>query len=188
MSMNHDLIDRHRDINVDHGWWGGIYDDFTSICKRMGISLDQHEPSFTGFWSQGDGASFTGVFRGTVAETAPETIRNYAPVDGELHRIADELCILGRVYYRAHARIWRQGRTPYCHSNTLRVSDLWPAEGDVDDWADEVHDAVEEGLNRLFRDLADWLYGTLEREYDYLTSDEVVWDTIRANELDREEV
>lgn len=186
--MNHDLIERHRDINVDHGWWGSIWDDFYSICKRMGITLDKHEPSFTGFWSQGDGASFTGRFDGSVADSAPETIRNYAPTDEELHRIADELCMLGRVYYRAYARIARQGRTHYCHSNTIRVSDFEPVDGGVDDWADEVHDAVEEGLNRLFRDLANWLYRTLEQEYDYLTSDEVVWETIQANELDKEEV
>ena len=31
------------------------------------------------------------------------------------------------------------------------------------------------------RDLARWLYRQLEREYDYLTSDESVDDAIRAN-------
>jgi hypothetical protein len=33
------------------------------------------------------------------------------------------------------------------------------------------------------RDLARWLYRTLEKEYDYLTSDEAVWEAIQANEL-----
>ena len=50
-----------------------------------------------------------------------------------------------------------------------------------------IHEAVEQGLQELFRDLAGWLYQTLEREYDHLTSDEEVWETIVANELHLEE-
>jgi hypothetical protein len=182
-----ELIERYRTISVDHEWWDSTYDDFKSICRRMGIDLDMGEPSFQGFWSQGDGASFTGIFNADIADTAPETIRNYAPIDKELHRIADELCMLGRVYYRAYAQIGRPYGSHHCHSHTMFVANYAPLEGDVDDWADEVHTAVETGLQGLFRDLADWLYNTLERKYDYLTSDEAVWGTIVANELDRED-
>lgn len=181
------LIERHREINVYYQWWDSTYDDFNAICRRMGITLEKHEPSFSGFWSQGDGASFTGAFVGDVAETAPQTIREYAPVDKELHRIADELCTLGRIYYRAYASIGRPYGTRYCHQYTMYVTFVEPYDGDPDDWADAVHTALEEGLQELFRDLAGWLYQTLEREYDYLTSDEAVWDGIVANELDKED-
>ena len=180
------LIERYQNINVDHEWWDSVYDDFHSICKRMGIDLDRHEPSFAGFWSQGDGASFTGIFNADVADTAPETIRNYAPIDKELHRIADELCMLGRIYYRAYARVGRPYGSHHCHQYTMFVTDYEPLVGDIDDWADEVHEAVEKGLQELFRDLAGWLYSTLEQEYDYLTSNEGVWDTIVANDMHKE--
>lgn len=182
-----ELIDRYRDINVDHDWWDLIYDDFNAICKRMGIDLDKQEPSFSGFWSQGDGASFTGSFSGSIADTAAEEIRNYAPLDTELHRIADELTLIGRIYYRAYARIGRPYGTHYCHQYTMYVTDFEPLESEVDDWADDIHEAVEQGLQELFRDLAGWLYRTLEQEYDYFTSDEEVWETIVANELHLEE-
>ncbi len=37
-------------------------------------------------------------------------------------------------------------------------------------------------VTEALRDLADWLYRQLEREYEYLTSDESVEETIIANE------
>lgn len=46
------------------------------------------------------------------------------------------------------------------------------------DMTADAEDAVSEAL----RDLARWLYRRLEREYDYLSSDEAVDETIEANE------
>jgi len=182
-----ELIERYRDINVDYDWWDAVYENFQLICKCMGVALDKGEPCFSGFWSQGDGASFTGTFNGEVGDNAPEEIRKHAPLDKELHRIADELCMLGRLYYRAYAHISRLYGTNYYHEHTMFVTGCEPVYGDADDWADTVNEAVEEGLQVLFRDLAGWLYGSLENEYDYLTSDEVVWDTIVSNGLNKEE-
>ena len=182
-----ELIERHRDINANHDWWDAVYEDFDIICKCMGIDVDKGEPCFSGFCSQGDGASFTGTFNGEVAENAPEEIRKHAPLDKKLHRIADELCMLGRLYYRAYAHISRLYGTNYYHQYTMFITGLEPMYGDADDWADAVHALVEDGLQDLFRDLAGWLYSSLDVEYDYLTSDEAVWDTIVANDLHKEE-
>ena len=41
---------------------------------------------------------------------------------------------------------------------------------------------AEKIVTEALRDLARWLYRQLEREYTYLTSDEVVDETIIANE------
>ena len=41
---------------------------------------------------------------------------------------------------------------------------------------------AEETVMEALRDLARWLYRQLEREYDYLTSDEAVDEAIVANE------
>ena len=40
---------------------------------------------------------------------------------------------------------------------------------------------AEEIVIEALRDLARWLYRQLEREYDYLTSDDVVDEAITAN-------
>lgn len=201
------LIEQYHDINVDYEWWDTLYDEFVHICEILGIEIDTrahrtmgggvvHRPRihFSGFCSQGDGASWSGCYRATVWEAgwkhkvstydeAPAKIREYAPKDEELHRIADELCFLARVYYPAYARVGSNSQ--YCHSGTMILSAFEPMEEDADDYAEEVHEHVETTLTDLFRDLADWLYAQLEKEYDYLTGDEAVWDAIQANELDQ---
>ena len=195
--MNEDnkkaLIERHRDINVKHDWWDSAYDDFYKICSIIGVDVDIGEPSFTGFASQGDGASFTGKYwphafdakaqeQHNFYELAPTKIREHAPEDTELHRIADELCMLSRVYFPLHINIARFGRSSYVHEQTMDCY-VEPMDGDPDDWAEEVHAHVQAEGEMLMRDLARWLYRTLEDEYDYLTSDEAVWAAILDNEL-----
>lgn len=190
------LIEQYRNINVDHVWWDEPYDMFHDVCTTLGIDLDKGEPSFCGFHSQGDGASFTGVYRAyyttyngvlqsLCSETAPNILRETYPQDTELHRIADELCVLSRVYFPVHAYI-RRHATHYVHANTM-TGMVEPMAGDPDDWAGEVYERVEQTFFRLMRDLADWLYARLEQEYEYLTSDEVVWEAIESNELNKEE-
>ena len=192
--MDKDLIDKHRHINVEHDWWDSVYDDFRQICEIIGIALNKDEPKSTGFWSQGDGASFTGQYRAYTqwgyagnsptlySETAPAKIREYAPEDEELHRIADELCMLSRVYFPLHISISRLRRSSYVHEQMMDCY-VEPMDGDPDGWAEEIHAYVQEQGTLLMRDLARWLYLTLEKEYDYLTSDEAVWEAIQANEL-----
>ena len=53
-------------------------------------------------------------------------------------------------------------------------------ERDSPSWQDLTADAEEVVIEAL-RDLARWLYRQLEREYDYLSSDEVVDEAIIAN-------
>lgn len=179
------LIERYRDINVDHYWWDATYDDFAAICKILGIDLSKNEPSFSGFWSQGDGASFTGIFSPFGIEKAPALMREHAPKDEELHRIADKLCEINLIYFaKFYGIIHRSGY--YCHSHTMSVEIYMGDEGG-DYWPDEVFSIVETTFLDLMRDLADWLYSKLEVEYDHLTSDEAVWDAIVANELDEVE-
>jgi hypothetical protein len=48
------------------------------------------------------------------------------------------------------------------------------------------YDKLEEDVQEAFRDHMRDLYKRLEEEYDYLTSYEVVWESIRANGLDEE--
>jgi hypothetical protein len=46
----------------------------------------------------------------------------------------------------------------------------------------QVQEDAEEVVADALRDLADWLYRQLQREYDYLTSDAAIDEVIRANE------
>ena len=52
-------IDSNRDYHIDsHNWWDPIIEGFTEEIEAIGMT-DIH-CAFSGFYSQGDGASFTG--------------------------------------------------------------------------------------------------------------------------------
>lgn len=191
MAYSQSFIDEHRDINTHHDWWDSVYDDFNQICTILGVALNEREPCFSGFWSQGDGASWTGrywPYRGETAvyDTAPDEIRNYAGDDEELYRIADELCLLARVYWPVCAKVSRSGR--YSHEHTMQIADwsFW-VDDDSHEMPSEILDHIETTLLELFQDLARWLYKTLEAEYDHLTSDEAVAETLEANEIEEDD-
>lgn len=170
----------------DHDWYEGVYEDFESVCKILGVRLDtravhlwgggaRRKPCiwFSGFWSQGDGASYDGRY--SHAKAAPRRIREHAPKDGELHRIADALhAIQRRNFFQLHAVVAHRGRGNDELSMAISVERDSPV---LQEMTADAEDAVIEAL----RDLACWLYRQLEREYEYLTSDAVVDAAILGN-------
>jgi hypothetical protein len=177
----------YRDGGVDHDWFEFVYDDFERICDILGVRLKtipvrlygggtRQKPCiwFSGFCSQGDGACFEGRYG--YAPAASRKIRDHAPKDAELHRIADALqAIQRRNFFQLHAAVAHRDR--YYHEYCMAIS----VERDSPTCQDITADA-EEAVIEALRDLARWLYRQLEREYDYLTSDEQVDEAIRANE------
>lgn len=140
--------------------------------RNMGGGINTSpEIMFSGFWSQGDGACFEGTYR--YKKGAAKAIRQHAPHDTELHRIADGLQkVQARNFYKLTASMAHSGH--YVHSGCMSVS----VEHADDRWR-TVSDEAD--LRELMRDFADWIYSQLQREYDYQTSDEVVDENIRAN-------
>ncbi|MFT6670530.1 MAG: hypothetical protein ACJAVZ_002000 [Afipia broomeae] len=177
----------YREGAFDHDWYDFVYDDFEHVCEIIGVQLKtrivrlcgggtRSKPCiwFSGFWSQGDGACFEGSY--SHAKGALRKIRDYAPQDDELHRIADTLqAIQRRNFYQLQAGIDHRGR--YYHEYCMSIS----VERDSPVYQDMTDDAEGTVIEAL-RDLARWLYRQLEREYDYQTSDEMVDEALRANE------
>lgn len=169
-----------REGGLNYEWWDSTIDDFRTIAGLMGITIDHKEIFFSGFWSQGNGASFYGEY--AYRQGAAKSVREHAPQDEELHRIADTLqAIQRRYFYQLSATVRRAyGAGNYCHENTVEVT-VSDRHGELDgiEAADTI-DAVTEAL----RDLMRWLYRTLEKEYEFLNSDEQVAETIEANEYE----
>jgi len=176
----------YREGCLDHDWYEFVYEDFERVCAILGVDLEtrfgrlygggpRQKPCiwFSGFWSQGDGASFEGRYHHEKA--ARRRIREYAPQNEELHRIADVLQTLQkRNFYQLHADVVHRGRYYHEHSMAISVERDSPTHQDMTVGAEE---AVIEAL----RDLARWLYRQLEQEYEYQTSDETVDEAIAAN-------
>ncbi|MFN8680294.1 antitoxin of toxin-antitoxin stability system [Paracoccus sp. P2] len=177
----------YRDSGFDYDWYDAVYEDFQRIAEILGIDFKTHsirlmgggsrqEPRifFTGFWSQGDGASFECHY--AYRKNAPVEIRSHAPLDKTLHGIADALqAVQRRNFYQLRAEATHRGH--YYHEYCMAIS----VTRDSPTWQDMTADA-EETIIEAMRDLARWLYRQLEREYDYLSSDEAVDETIIAND------
>ena len=139
-----------------------------------GGTRDKPQVYFSGFWNQGDGASFSGRY--SYARGAAKAIRTHAPKDAELHRIADELqAVQRRNIWQLHASISQSGR--YCHEYSMAIE----VERDSPTWQ-PMTDGAEETVIEALRDLARWLYRQLRSEYEHQTSDDAVDEIVSINE------
>ena len=177
----------YRDQGLHDEWYDFIYEDFETICGILGITLattpvrlygggnrDKPQIFWSGFSFQGDGASFAGYY--SHARGAGRAIRAHAPQDTELHRIADELQALQRKnFWQLNAAVRQRGR--YCHEHTMTIE----VERHSPTWQPPTDDA-EDAVTEAMRDLARWLYRQLRQEYEHLTSDEAIDETLATNQ------
>ena len=122
----------YREGGFDYDWFESVYDDFESIAEILGLRLKtrvvrlygggtRQKPCiwFSGFSSQGDGACFETFY--SYRKGAPCRIREYAPQDAELHRIADALQVTQRRnFYQLNAEASHRGR--YYHEHCMAIS------------------------------------------------------------------
>lgn len=191
---NQALIERHRDINTDYDWWDSTYDDFQTSIKQIGVEVD--EMYFSGFYNQGDGACFDGYVR--------EWHKFLPSVDPDYNNSV--LIEHASVFFQFSCK--HQGH--YYHERCVQYdADLPLPESSIDmDFAERYSPypfddlrtvawlailnrftptTLEEHFREAFTGHMQNLYDLLESEYDYLTSDEVVWETIVANDMHLEE-
>lgn len=177
----------YRDGGFDWEWYDSVYDDFEVICGILGIDLTRRpiklmgggtrqKPCiyFSGFWSQGDGACFEGIYR--YKASAAAKIRDYAPKDTQLHDIADVLQQMQKKnFYQIHARAVHRGHYYHEYCMDVEVERDSPVYQALTSGAEEI-------VTTALRDLARWLYRSLQQEYEHQTSDEAVDEAITANE------
>lgn len=178
-------------------WWDCTYEDFQIICEILGIELktsavrlmgggtrQKPEIAFSGFSSQGDGASFAGEFRGKLDMV--EKIKEHAPLDEDLHNIAACLFVDFVQPYNATCRVDITTTGRYSHSHTMRF-EFNEFENSEGEWEPMEDRGREEVVENNLRWLADWLYRQLEKTYDWCMSDEAIDESIIANDYEFEE-
>lgn len=164
-----EVLDSFRDINTDFMWYDFLFDFWQEELEKFGF----YRPKiyFSGFGSQGDGACFESqidlekAFECYIAETGiPKHLKSLQGF------IAAE-CYAAIVVTNPH----------YLHWNTRSIE----------------HSSSHEGkhLNAFFEKFMKWLeekrisfcqriYRELETEYEHLTSDDAVKETIEANDYE----
>ena len=188
-SVKSSILDKHRYWNVDDlEWWDSVYDGFKEDMKAIGIRVDKMY--FSGFSSQGDGACFEGsvsnweLFLKSLGYTDPMLVRH-------LDQHADF-----SVRHRGH----------YYHENCTSFTTDLPLPNDLYEteenfvelygYGEELRDAaliatlsqydgdkLEAQFTEVFKDHMRDLYRRLEEEYEYLTSDEVVLESLEVNDM-----
>lgn len=159
----------YSDGGLEYEWWDSVYEDAKTIGEILGFTIDRI--SFSGFWSQGDGASFVGDY--AYAPGWRKKLKAYAPLDEDVRAIGDALQSIQKPRrYKLRATIGAMGR--YCHEGTMTAA-VETADGR------EVSADEDAAILECARDFARWIYSRLEADHEYLTSDETVADNIRAN-------
>jgi hypothetical protein len=160
---------------LEYEWWDHTYDTAKDAGRILGIDMDAI--FFSGFWSQGDGACFTGSYKYKAGWRKALRAEFGGDVLASLERIGQELQDVQQPFlYQLEATVTHQGH--YLHSGCAYVDVVNAQTGDsaLDVPADAIQDAL-----RGFMDL---IYRWLENEYQYRTSEEVIAETIRANEYE----
>lgn len=184
MAVPQHLIDKYRDINVNHDWWDYTYDDFKQRMSEVGIEVDKMY--FSGFWSQGDGACFEGSISDMTKfmdahfkPTEFTSIRKLLDVNGDVY----VKCRHSGHYYHEHCTTFDIGSDSFAnclsqptefHEQMVIVLDSILTDQLIDFEARSVE---------IFKGYMKQLYRELSDEYDGLTTDESVADSIIANDL-----
>jgi hypothetical protein len=159
------VIDINRDILTENrDWYDFTVTDFEEILENIGFY--NIKCYFSGFYSQDDGASFEAEYG--YKKGALSTIKTYAPNDNHLKYLVEQIQKLQKSnFYSLSAKVERIS-SRYYHSNTMIINEMYR-----DDNKSITEDTIDT-FRGLCRELADYLYNSLEKEYDYLTSDKSI--------------
>lgn len=150
----------------DSFWHESVMEDAKTIAALMGIEIK--DIFFSGFWSQGDGACFTGSY--SWRKGCVQLVKEYAPQDETLHKIAAALQkVQAPNFYRLTASVAQSGHYSHEYSTAIDVDGALVPDAD-------------ETLKDTLRDYMRWIYRQLEKEYEYRTSEAALVEDAEANE------
>lgn len=186
------------DINIEYSdWHEPIIEDFESEMKEEGVS--DIEVSYSGFYSQGDGASFTGeVYDNKTFMKKCLDLKDDEWLDmgddekpeDEGSRLRADLLDLG---FDSREKLTPDNfsisiireSSRYSHENTISgnvvIEDV-PESIEDEFPLDEYAANLEEMVTKWARSTSKDLYRKLERYYENLRSDEEVKETIIGND------
>lgn len=203
--------DWYRQASRDDSFWSEIaIDDAATVLKACGFDVYQrpvklmgggtrYKPAiyFSGFWAQGNGACFEASWSPAdimpheqfCAEypavwTGANGIEHRSESNAELQRIHAESARLAALD-PTHMISWRCRHTGhYNHENSVSF-DYGDERSAGDDGGQENMPAdIENEHVENARDAMRWIYRQLEREYEWINSDEQVDESIRADEYE----
>lgn len=176
----------YRDLNVNFDWWDDEFEDFIELCSYMGIAVIKDKIKFRGFYSQGNGSGFSAMvdIPKLIIAVANQSWKDYAPLQ-------EFVFIVPQIDRRVMALVANGllpgepqiiGRTSqYGVVTDLGISEVIK-DGKTHDNIFEELDKLEEWLRSIAEILNRHLYQSLEKQYEFLTSDTAIKESILTNE------
>jgi len=156
------VIEKYYDLNVEYEWWNYIVDEWKEKLEKLGYY--EIEIFFSGFYSQGDGASFKAEVNLVkyVKQTKQQT--KYKSLDLENFK----------------AVITKAGHYEHEYTMDSTIED-W-SEKDTTEKQIKLINELENEILENSREYARKIYAELKNQYEYLTSRKAIVETIEANE------
>lgn len=176
-------IEHWRELQSHDEIHESIYEDAKTCLAYFGFT--EIEISYSGFGSQGDGASFTAHW--SAAAVQPGKIQEHAPTDTRLARLDVKFTTLAARCKQMSATITRT-TGQYVHENSVHISaDFGDEAGDDNGTPEEkllahANAVMEVELGGYARQCMRWIYEQLETEWNHQNSDDYIAESIEANE------
>jgi len=165
----------NRGINVE-------YEDWYEHINEMFIensAFDVTKIYFSGFWSQGDGAMFE--YDSLPSSFMDSFIDQLKLSSMRKNWLKNNICVSGKGRHSGH----------YYHEKSCSHNIYWEVNnGDLHwattfyQWLESFEADFEQYVIDFYENECIKLYRGLEQQYDYLTSDESITDTILCNEYE----
>lgn len=158
------VVELNYDIELQDEWYQFIYENWNEQLTEKGYS--DINIRFSGFGSQGEGASFT----------ANVDVINFM----KRYKLANKYRALFNAAKNGDAKIQivRQRIYQYANPSTIYACEY------CDHLTDKEQEQINEVLNLVTeeaRSLSHAIHEDLQKEFDYLTSDERVMEALRRN-------
>lgn len=148
------------EIEVPDCWADSTIEYFCDALYMLGIDIDpQKDVRYSGFWSQGDGASFKGIVNFSNSNIGQFT--QCFPTDEAMLELAKKWESVASQLQEMELKLGLIGHR-YCHEHTMIIGE-WYAEDEH--WP--MIEVLEDEVIIILRGFATQLYRQLHDEYEY---------------------
>jgi hypothetical protein len=176
----------YQDLNIGFDWWNDEFEDFIELCSYMGIAVNKDSIKFRGFYSQEDGSGFSATvdIPKLFIAVANQSWKDYAPMqefDFEVPQVDRRvMALVAGGLLPSEPQIIGRSRQFGVVTN-VGISEVIKDRKTHDNIFEEL-DKLEEWLRSVAETLNRHLYKSLENQYEFLTSDTAIKESILNNE------
>ena len=165
-------IENNRYINTECDWWDFIYEEWIEDLNIIGF--ENAEINFSGFYCQGDGASFTSDIN---FKKLPQHLINQKAKPKEIKLIKQASIFQQADLFEATIK-----RTSHQYSHEMTCDVRYESYGKWNDKIEKKYHDISIIVENIRYDLCIDIYKSLSKYYDEITSEQDIIETFRCNE------